>query len=196
MSNKLETINFSKGIKEKEIQYNFDVIQKQIENERKSVGGPGISYGFDYNLNDFTLTFSNGSLIAKDGSQVDIDTTTINIPLPILIERKEQLLIVDEFNRIHLNELPYSINQRTTSDNVEVKDSGITVCLSENNDIQLSIANIDKQYITLNDYLYSGDTVLKILRKYTKDLADSAEESHNEVDMAHCDFLRQIMELL
>ena len=152
MSNKLETINFSKGIKEKEIQYNFDVIQKQIENERKSVGGPGISYGFDYNLNDFTLTFSNGSLIAKDGSQVDIDTTTINIPLPILIERKEQLLIVDEFNRIHLNELPYSINQRTTSDNVEVKDSGITVCLSENNDIQLSIANIDKQYITLNDY--------------------------------------------
>ena len=50
--------------------------------------------------------------------------------------------------------------------------------------------------ITLNDYLYSGDTVLKILRKYTKDLADSAEESHNEVDMAHCDFLRQIMDLL
>jgi len=28
--------------------------------------------------------------------------------------------------------------------------------------------------ITLNDYLYSGDTVLKILKKYTEDLRQSA----------------------
>ena len=50
--------------------------------------------------------------------------------------------------------------------------------------------------ITLNDYLYSGDTVLKILKKYTEDLRQSAVQTGNEVDVRHCEFLSQIMELL
>lgn len=50
--------------------------------------------------------------------------------------------------------------------------------------------------ITLNDYLYSGDTVLRILKKYIADLRISAVQKHNEVDLVHCDFLIQIMELL
>lgn len=50
--------------------------------------------------------------------------------------------------------------------------------------------------ITLNDYLYSGDTVLKILKKYMEDLRKSAIENHNEVDMVHCNFLLQVMEIL
>ena len=37
--------------------------------------------------------------------------------------------------------------------------------------------------ITLNDYLYSGDTVLKILQKYTEDLRKEAKKNHNEVDL-------------
>lgn len=37
--------------------------------------------------------------------------------------------------------------------------------------------------ITLNDYLYSGDTVLKILQKYTRDLRKEAKLTHNEIDM-------------
>ena len=49
--------------------------------------------------------------------------------------------------------------------------------------------------ITLNDYLYSGDTVLKILKKYTEDLRQSAVQTGNEVDVRHCEFLSQIMEL-
>lgn len=53
-----------------------------------------------------------------------------------------------------------------------------------------------KNMITLNDYLYSGDTVLRILKKYIEDLRISAVQKHNEVDLVHCDFLIQIMELL
>ena len=49
--------------------------------------------------------------------------------------------------------------------------------------------------ITLNDYLYSGDTVLKILKKYTEDLRQSAAQTGNEVDVRHCEFQSQIMEL-
>ncbi len=50
--------------------------------------------------------------------------------------------------------------------------------------------------ITLNDYLYSGDTVLKILLRYSSDLRNEAIEAHNSVDLAHSNFLIQIIELL
>lgn len=50
--------------------------------------------------------------------------------------------------------------------------------------------------ITLNDYLYSGDTILRILKNYIEDLRNEAKTTHNEIDLAHCNFLIQIMELL
>ena len=50
--------------------------------------------------------------------------------------------------------------------------------------------------ITLNDYLYSGDTVLKILQRYCTDLRRDAKKNQNEIDMIHCNFLLQIQELL
>ena len=50
--------------------------------------------------------------------------------------------------------------------------------------------------ISLNDYLYSGDTVLKILKKYTRDLKISAEENQNEVDRIHAMFLKRTSDLL
>ena len=50
--------------------------------------------------------------------------------------------------------------------------------------------------ITLNDYLYSGDTIPKILLKYITDLRKDAKRTHNEIDLVHCNFLLQIKELL
>ena len=50
--------------------------------------------------------------------------------------------------------------------------------------------------ISLNDYLYSGDTVLKILLRYSADLKKEALETSNSIDLAHSNFLIQIIELL
>lgn len=50
--------------------------------------------------------------------------------------------------------------------------------------------------ITLNDYLYSGDTVVKILHCYSKDLKASAIRENNGVDLAHSNCLIQMIELL
>ena len=50
--------------------------------------------------------------------------------------------------------------------------------------------------ISLNDYLYSGDTVLKILHRYSDDLRKDAIEKHNQIDLMHSNFLVQITELL
>ena len=53
-----------------------------------------------------------------------------------------------------------------------------------------------QKMITLNDYLYSGDTVLRILQKYSRDLEQVAKLEQNEVDLVHCDFLIQIKDML
>ena len=50
--------------------------------------------------------------------------------------------------------------------------------------------------VSLNDYLFLGDTVLKILHQYSADLKSAAIESRNSVDLAHSNFLIQIIELL
>lgn len=50
--------------------------------------------------------------------------------------------------------------------------------------------------ISLNDYLFSGNTVLKILHQYSSDLKYSAIKEHNPIDLAHSNFLIQIIELL
>lgn len=50
--------------------------------------------------------------------------------------------------------------------------------------------------IALNDYLYSGDTVLKILHQYSADLRENAKQTHNSIDTAHSNFLVQITEVL
>jgi hypothetical protein len=50
--------------------------------------------------------------------------------------------------------------------------------------------------IKLNDYLYSGDTVLKIIQTYGNDLKKSALRTGNEMDLAHSEFIRGIQEVL
>ena len=50
--------------------------------------------------------------------------------------------------------------------------------------------------ISLNDYLYNGDTVVKILHCYSRDLKESAIRENNGVDLAHSNCLIQMMELL
>ncbi len=50
--------------------------------------------------------------------------------------------------------------------------------------------------ISLNDYLYNGDTVVKILHSYSQDLKKSAIGSNNGVDLAHSNCLLQMIDLL
>ena len=50
--------------------------------------------------------------------------------------------------------------------------------------------------VTLNDYLYSGDTIFRILQKYIKDLRNEAKRTHNEIDLVHSNCLLQVKEML
>lgn len=50
--------------------------------------------------------------------------------------------------------------------------------------------------IKLEDYLYQGDTIFKILANYSNDLEESAIMRQQPIDLVHSNFLRQIYELL
>lgn len=50
--------------------------------------------------------------------------------------------------------------------------------------------------ISLNDYLYDGDTVVKILHRFSQDLKASAIETGNGIDLAHSNCLLMMIELL
>ena len=46
--------------------------------------------------------------------------------------------------------------------------------------------------VTLNDYLYSGDTIFKIIQNYMTDLRKEAKRTHNEIDLVHSNCLLQV----
>lgn len=50
--------------------------------------------------------------------------------------------------------------------------------------------------ISLNDYLYSGDTVVKILHSYSQDLKANAIKYSNGIDLAHSNCLLLMIDLL
>ena len=50
--------------------------------------------------------------------------------------------------------------------------------------------------IKLNDYLYEGHTVLKILYQYAEDLKENARQAHNPIDQTHSNFLQGIAAVL
>lgn len=50
--------------------------------------------------------------------------------------------------------------------------------------------------VKLNDYLYSGNTVLKILHTYSADLREDAKKTRERIDIIHSNFLLQIIEML
>lgn len=50
--------------------------------------------------------------------------------------------------------------------------------------------------VILNDYLYSGDTIFKIIQNYMTDLRKEAKRTHNEIDLVHSNCLLQVQEML
>ena len=151
LNKKLELINFSQGIRASEIQHNFEVLQYQLDKERVSVGGSGISYGLDFVLTDFTLNISEGCLINTEGKEVYINATDVIIEKPILISKEENRKVIDQYNRIYLSEIPYALNRTMSSNKVPTKESGITVNISNvsGSTSILNIASVDGKAVNI-----------------------------------------------
>lgn len=148
INKKMELIDFSQGIKSTEIQHNFDVVQYQIDKERISVAGAGISYGLDFEVDGFNLTIKEGCLINNKGQEVYIDETKIEIQKPILIEKVENGLIVNQYNRVYLSEIPYAPNRLTIAENVDINEAGLTIIKTGTED-NVPVASIEGKVLNL-----------------------------------------------
>ena len=151
LNKKLELINFSQGIRATEIQHNFEALQYQLDKERSSVGGSGISYGLNFKLNNFELTISEGCLINNEGKEIYVDETILNIEKPILIAKEEQRKIVDQYNRVYLSETPYALNRLVSANEVPIKESGINVNISNvsGSSSILNVSSVDGKVINI-----------------------------------------------
>ena len=117
----LKLIDFSDGIRADEIWNNFNILQDQINRERKNVGGSGIASGleltpiinFSGNSNEFALEVSEASIIGKDGEEIHIPKQRINIELPKLAKEVEYLTS-NVNNQITLKHVPYSLSRKTS----------------------------------------------------------------------------------
>lgn len=148
INKKLQLIDFSQGIKSTEIQHNFDVVQYQLDKERISVAGAGISYGLEFEIDNFNLKIKEGCLINNKGEEVYIDETVINIQKPILIEKLEHNLVVNQYNRVYLSEIPYALNRLTIAENVDINDAGITIVKTGTED-KIPVASIEGKVLNL-----------------------------------------------
>lgn len=162
---KLKLIDFSQGIKSTEVQHNFNVLQYQLDKERISVAGSGISYGLEFDLNDFSLTINDGCLINNKGQEVYIDKTIINIEKPILIEKIENDLIVNQYNRIYLSEIPYAPNRLTIAENVDINESGINIVKSGTED-KVPIASIEDKVLNLKPIINTLENIPVNIKYY------------------------------
>lgn len=145
---KMKLIDFSQGIKSTEIQHNFDVLQHQLNKERISVAGAGIAYGLGFETDGFKLTIKEGCLINNKGQEVYIDATEIDVQKPILIEKVERELLVNQFNRVYLTETPYAPNRLTISENVDINSAGVSINKSGTED-KVPLASIEGKVLNL-----------------------------------------------
>lgn len=158
IDNELNIIDFSNGIRPEEIQENFNILENQIQRERRNVGGPGISSGLEVTIEidelNFGVVVSSASIITNDGKEIFIPETKIDIDKPKLIQEKEYLN-ANYNNQIELKHIPYASNARTISQFAKTylpEDTGLQIKYQDStaNDDGIKVTGIIKHAITVS----------------------------------------------
>lgn len=106
---KLNTLDFSPGIRASYINENFDLLRRWIEEERLRVSGWGIVEGFELSkdLDQYTISVGDGIMIDKTGAHLEIHGETFKVDKPKAWKKKE-LIKIDDTNTIVLQYPIYS----------------------------------------------------------------------------------------
>ena len=114
---KLNKLDFSPGIRAADINENFELLRRWIEQERLRVSGWGLVEGFELSkdLEKCTITVGSGVLIDKKGAQIEISCKTfdgydLNFEYGLRPEPKniEEMVTADENGVLHLQYPIYS----------------------------------------------------------------------------------------
>lgn len=204
-NNKLVKLDFTPGIRAKDINDNFDVIDQWIKDERACVGGVGIIDGFDISvdLSNFNVHVSSGRIVTFDGSEEIIPETSFSVGAPEYITRQEKL-ICPEDGIMKLASKPYSPSKQALVKYVPPYDTEIPskkefhiMCALEGKNVPYLQISGDTVYINQPeywrgkeltfDYLVTNDRVDAILLnsdgtyKYQKSIV-AASPSHVDLE--------------
>ena len=118
---KLNTLDFSPGIRASYINENFDLLRRWIEEERLRVSGWGIVEGFELSkdLDQYTISVGDGIMIDKTGAHLEIPGETFNVDKPKAWNKKESIKVSDD-NTIVLQYPIYSEDDSTDEFNHKI----------------------------------------------------------------------------
>ena len=180
---KLNILDFSPGIRAKDINENFELIKEWIRAERLRLGGWGLVEGFELtkDLSDYSINVSDGIMINEDGDEVNVDGTKIIAGPPTYRNITEEVE-ADENGQITLQFPPYSNTYKHTiiynpPNYTDFDQEEVTIVDAET-ELGLSLKDIkfiDENIIIVNtsyagkklriSYLYANDRIDGILLK-------------------------------
>lgn len=148
--NKIKLIDFSQGIKASEVMYNDNALQAQIERERLSVSGYGVSYGLEITLNEFELEVTSGTIIDTSGAEISVTGIKTKIEYPNLIPKRQRLNSTNN-GEIVLNEVPYALTRTEPSEFTKLKSNiGIEAYYENSQGNLLGISSVSGKMIYTN----------------------------------------------
>jgi hypothetical protein len=176
---KLNTLDFSPGIRAKEINENFDLVRRWVSAERLRIGGWGLVEGFELSkdLSDFSINVSNGILINEHGEEIRVDGVKLLAGPPVFYNLTETLTVGDE-GKIELKYFTYSnIHKHTIyydppAHNEEIfsEEFSIINTVNESHINASNIRFIDENVVILNSDL--KNTEVRVNYLWTDDRID------------------------
>ena len=169
MNNKLIKLDFTNGIRADDIQYNFDIMQRQADRERARIGGFGIVEGFEVEvLSDTQVRVKQGILINEKGEELIIPEKLIPIapPEPQVREllKSDEAIEVDANGQIKLPHKPYSRTKRGYFNTTFYQDNYPTTELiisdANNPSERIRAIRVEGNLITLDANIWAGKKVL------------------------------------
>lgn len=172
----LKLIDFSDGIRSEEIQQNFEALQKQIERERRNVGGTGVASGLEITPivtdSKFAIEISEASIIGEAGQEIHIPKQVVDIEPPKLAKEIEYLTS-NASNQISVKHIPYSLNRKAPVETTGIytpQQSGITIKYADSiaeddyvrvraiNNRTLSLTGLTRRNLVVT-YQYTGKRI-------------------------------------
>jgi hypothetical protein len=180
VNNTLLNLDFRPGIRDEDINYNFDLIKDWIDRERLRVGGWGIVEGFEFtkDLPNFAVNISKGTLINEQGEEVIVDPYREIVGPPVYQKYQETVTVASDGTitlkfPVYSEQLHADVYYIPPEHISAPVDAEFSITTEENTKLQF--LNIYKNHIIVNtehagktvtvDYLYANDRIDAVFLK-------------------------------
>ena len=176
-NNSLINLDFTSGIHDADLNYNFNLIDEWIRRERLRTGGAGVVNGFNFtkDLPNWNINISSGELINKNGEQILVDATSIYAGPPTYSVMQETLT-VDQDGKINLkfpvyaNSIQAQVLYNPPDHNIKPKDSEFNIKIKDTTQ-SVNYQSIVSNIIYVDSSMYNIEVT--VTYQYSNDRIDA-----------------------